>query len=326
MKKIVSVCMSLILCFYFVAFSFSAYAYSIVDVAIEWAVEIANNNIHGYDQHYRYGPDYDCSSLVISAFKYAGANVGDANTTRNMLSEMGKNDFIVFPFEKSNLQRGDILWVNGHTELYLGDNFCVGAHCNENKAETGGLTGDQTGNEISVAPYWNDGWTHIIRYQSHKAIESPTEGWIWSDKKTIAVGETISFNFNAINANKFVLGIYKDGVFQPIIDNGASDWYTTSFNEAGQYSIHAVCYNELGHCDSPELEFTVFDPDESSKKDLNADGEFSIADAVLLSRFLSEDNSIPEYLIDRICTFETDLNLDGVITIADVYLFIDSIL
>ena len=38
-----------------------------IDKAVTWAVGIANDNSHGYDQADRWGPDYDCSSLVIQA-------------------------------------------------------------------------------------------------------------------------------------------------------------------------------------------------------------------------------------------------------------------
>lgn len=43
--------------------------------AVTWAIEIANDPAHGYDQDNRWGPDYDCSSLVISAWQQAGVPV-----------------------------------------------------------------------------------------------------------------------------------------------------------------------------------------------------------------------------------------------------------
>ncbi len=59
----------------------------VVESAISWALSIANDNSHGYSQRSRWGPDYDCSSLVIAAFKNAGVNVGTATYTRNMRSQ-----------------------------------------------------------------------------------------------------------------------------------------------------------------------------------------------------------------------------------------------
>ena len=41
----------------------------VIDSAVNWAVSIANNAAHGYSMNNRWGPDYDCSSFVISAEK-----------------------------------------------------------------------------------------------------------------------------------------------------------------------------------------------------------------------------------------------------------------
>lgn len=49
---------------------------SIIESACRWAEEIANNNIHGYSMVTRWGPSYDCSSLVISAYQQAFEKCG----------------------------------------------------------------------------------------------------------------------------------------------------------------------------------------------------------------------------------------------------------
>ena len=145
-------------------------AASTIEVAIEWALSIADDDSHGYDQTSRWGPDYDCASLVISAFKYAGADVGGATYTGNMCSELGSHGFDIIDFSSSQLQRGDILWRrsngSGHTELYIGNNQSVGAHCNEFGGVTGGKTGDQTGKEINVQNCGTN-WMKIIRYRDN---------------------------------------------------------------------------------------------------------------------------------------------------------------
>ena len=46
----------------------------IIDNAVSWAVNIANDDSHGYDQTHRDGPDYDCSSLICWAYSNAGLN------------------------------------------------------------------------------------------------------------------------------------------------------------------------------------------------------------------------------------------------------------
>ena len=38
-----------------------------IEAAVNWAIQIANDNSHGYDQANRWGPDYDCSSLLIQS-------------------------------------------------------------------------------------------------------------------------------------------------------------------------------------------------------------------------------------------------------------------
>lgn len=132
---------------------------------VQWAINIANDNRHGYSQAVRWGPDYDCSSLVVAALKNTGFQVGDAVYTGNMRSELTKYGFRWYT-DFSNLKRGDILLVHNnsrqHTEIYLGEGRTVGAHI----AETGGIygvAGDQTGNEISIGPYYSI-WEGYLRY------------------------------------------------------------------------------------------------------------------------------------------------------------------
>lgn len=85
---------------------------SVVENAISWAISIANNNSHGYSQSNRWGPDYDCSSFVISAFKSAGVNVGTATYTGNMRSQFIQHGFRWIPWSQiggvSNLQRDNM--------------------------------------------------------------------------------------------------------------------------------------------------------------------------------------------------------------------------
>ena len=48
---------------------------NIIENAVARAKEIAADDSHGYDQANRWGPDYDCSSLVIDCFKRAGLSL-----------------------------------------------------------------------------------------------------------------------------------------------------------------------------------------------------------------------------------------------------------
>ncbi len=40
---------------------------TLAEKAAAFAVSVAKDDSHGYDQGRRWGPDYDCSSLVITA-------------------------------------------------------------------------------------------------------------------------------------------------------------------------------------------------------------------------------------------------------------------
>ena len=141
--------------------------------AVRWAISIANDNSHGYDQGSRWGnPDYDCSSLVISAFEQAGIPLKSAGATYtgNMYDtalSIGFSDVT----GSTNLgtgdgmRRGDILLNHAnHTAMYIGDGQIVQASSNENGGITGGQAGDQTGSEIAVRSYYNYPWDSILRY------------------------------------------------------------------------------------------------------------------------------------------------------------------
>lgn len=151
------------------AFSFNAPQASAastdkMEKAIEWAVGIANDNSHGYSQTNRWGPDYDCSSLVITALNQAGYNTNGATYTGNMRSCLTASGFTWIPWSQigsmSNLKRGDILLNEAsHVVLYLGDGKIVGANSNRGYPQTG----DQTGTEISTQNFYSYPWNGVLR-------------------------------------------------------------------------------------------------------------------------------------------------------------------
>ena len=141
----------------------------------------AADNSHGYDQANRWGPDYDCSSAVISAWELAGVPVktNGATYTGNM-----RGVFLRCGFEDvtagvdlttgAGLQRGDVLLnIRHHTAMYCGNGMEVEASINENGGVTGGMTGDQTGREFLVRPYRNYPWNCVLRYTGGGAVITP---------------------------------------------------------------------------------------------------------------------------------------------------------
>lgn len=141
-----------------------------IERACAWAKAVAYDDSHGYDQGSRWGPDYDCSSLVISAWKQAGIPL-TCTYTGNMQFDMLAHGFRDVTAQVNlatgaGLQAGDVLLhTTQHTALYIGNGQIVNAGGNENGGITGGKTGDQTGREIRVIGYYNHPWQCVLRYQ-----------------------------------------------------------------------------------------------------------------------------------------------------------------
>lgn len=142
--------------------------------AVNNAVTIANSSAHGYDQGSRWGPDYDCSSLVIESWERAGVPVKSrgATYTGNMFPVFTGCGFVnvkseVNIYTGAGMLPGDVLLnVVHHAAMYIGNGQIVQASHNEKGGITGGMPGDQTGSEISVMPYYlfSYGWDYVLRY------------------------------------------------------------------------------------------------------------------------------------------------------------------
>ena len=141
----------------------------VIESAAAYAQNIAADDSHGYDQAGRWGPDYDCSSLVISAFRKAGVPLS-CTYTGNMRGDMLRCGFedvtgSVDLNTGAGLERGDVLLNHvHHTSLYIGGGQLVQASINEHGTTTGGQTGDQTGREICTRGYYNYPWDCVLRY------------------------------------------------------------------------------------------------------------------------------------------------------------------
>lgn len=142
---------------------------TIIENAVKKAKEIALDDKHGYSQISRQGPDYDCSSLVLFCYRSAGANVGGATYTGNMrgfMTAVGWKCIKPAP-SKNDLQIGDILLNEiHHTAIYIGDGKIVEAYGDElGGIGKGAKTGDQTGKEIRITPYYKygKGWDCVLR-------------------------------------------------------------------------------------------------------------------------------------------------------------------
>lgn len=139
---------------------------TIIERAVNWAIQIANSKTIGYSQDLdkRWGPDYyDCSSFVISAFTNAGLDLkgNGASTTYNMTEVMVKMGFkdITSSVNLNNgngLQSGDVVLNSGHTEMMISSTQLAGAHTNNSKVALA--------DQVSVSNYYNGPWSKVLRY------------------------------------------------------------------------------------------------------------------------------------------------------------------
>lgn len=168
-----------------------------VEKSVQWAINIANDQSHGYTQGEvnatpsrpytgsREGPDYDCSALVYHAFQQGGFHIidnwrknpecefryrnkqksGDADTiwTDLIAGDKGWRKY-VWAEVKDNLQRGDILCIpKVHVAIYIGDGKTVEARGVNNPKGGDWATGDQ-GGEIDFYDAYDREWIEVYRY------------------------------------------------------------------------------------------------------------------------------------------------------------------
>lgn len=154
-----------------------------ITVACNWAIKTAKNRKNGYSSYRRGrsngigGKNFDCSSFVCSAYKAGGFKVS-ISCTASMVGVFKRAGFKYISMSKlggggscKNLKKGDVVWRNGHTEMYVGNGKLAGAHMDYD-----GRRGDSTGKEINVSKYWNGHWTGILRYKNQNAEYSDGVG------------------------------------------------------------------------------------------------------------------------------------------------------
>lgn len=136
---------------------------AVVKKALEWAYETANNDDIGYSQNsnLRWGTDYyDCSSFVITAYRYAGLSLEGATYTGDMYHTFLAEGFDDVTSEV-NLETGEgliagdvLLNTIAHTEIYTGNGKKIGAHSGRSPKP----------DQVSENNYYNYPWNYVLRY------------------------------------------------------------------------------------------------------------------------------------------------------------------
>ena len=136
--------------------------------ALQWMLDLAADQSHGYSQQSRWGPDYDCSSAIIQAWENAGVPVktNGATYTGNMRQVFLRCGFAdvtkkVGLLTCEGMKPGDVLLNElHHTAMYAGGGEIVHAR---GQSYGSPRPGDQ-GKEISVSAYYNYPWDCVLRY------------------------------------------------------------------------------------------------------------------------------------------------------------------
>ena len=137
---------------------------------VEDGVQMTSNESIGYSQYRRMlNPDVDCSSFVYFTLYHTGylPAMSNAFTTYTQPNYLKSAGFTEYQFTGiSDLQPGDILLRDGHTEIYYGYGKTMGAHQDENGGIAGTTPGDQGDKEVSIVPM-STNWKTYYRLRSY---------------------------------------------------------------------------------------------------------------------------------------------------------------
>ena len=207
--------------------------------AVNFAIAVAKDNSHGYDQIDRWGnPNYDCSGLVITAYEKAGVPVKTNGATytgnmRKVFLQTGFTDVIskVNAAKGTGLEVGDVLLHQGkHTALYIGGGQIVHASINEKGTATGGKSGDQTEREICTRSYYNHPWDSVLRYTKD---QSGAEGFKATGTVTVT-GSAVNVRKGGGTGNAVIAVVHKGDVL-PYDGTKQNGWYHVKYGATVGY-------------------------------------------------------------------------------------------
>ena len=162
----------------------------------------------------------------------------------------------------------------------------------------------EPGNYYTYVTSWNKYGILDSKGISFKVCDSsPTFSELFVSENIVGVGEELEFTAKSDNANVFWIGIDHNGERYQTekMTNGK---LICTFDEIGEYTAYVTSSNKYGGVDSKLIHFTICS---SISGDCNNDGEFTIADTIMLQRWLLADST-------KLTNWKgADLNQDGVI-------------
>lgn len=207
-----------------------------LDIAVSYMEAIASDDHHGYDQASRTrGTDFDCSSLVSKAYNYAGFPIKIGSTTRNLYEQLKHAGFQEIPLS-STRKRGDILLkVGHHVAACVNEKDIVHASVNEKGTVIGGISGDQTGKEICVRPYYiyKGGWDYLLRLSSQKE-DGNFPYWCVMSHDGVRFRKEANLQGDSIiriisRGEGITVGLPSKGIFSPVNVGGVSGYIATQY-------------------------------------------------------------------------------------------------
>ncbi len=170
----------------------------------------------------------------------------------------------------------------------------------------------EPGNYYAYVTSWNKYGICDSKGITFKVYDSePTYSKISLDKSDYNVNDGVQLNFESDNAIWYSVGIYKDGKRYDSIWDITENTYVYQVTEPGIYSAYVTSRNTLGWVDSQLVYFNVYSTIDG---DCNNDGQFSVADVVILQKWLFNDET-------ELTNWQSaDLDEDGTINVFDLCL------
>ena len=175
--------------------------------------------------------------------------------------------------------------------------YTIGIDKDESRVVTQDLNGNtysyqptEPGNYYAYVTSWNKYGICDSKGITFKVYDSaPTYSKISLDKSDYNVNDDIQLNFESDNAIWYSVGIYKDGKRYDSIWDITENTYVYQVTEPGTYSAYVTSRNTLGWVDSQLVYFNVYSTIDG---DCNNDGQFSVADVVMLQKWLLNDGTV----------------------------------
>lgn len=156
-------------------------------LAVRRMIDLVTDPSHGYDQAYRDGPDYDCSSAVCEAY---GVPHGNTSSIPDIFRSRGAK-VLNWDGNMHDLEPGDLVGTKGqHVVMYVGNGKVAEFRINEKGGIVGGKSGDQTGQESRISNWYvpSYGWQYVVSPQGegqgydpldlHYEVHTKEDGWL----------------------------------------------------------------------------------------------------------------------------------------------------